>query len=420
MFKYITLGSGFGGFEYAMNTLGGQSVYALESDDVASQMYEKVFGKVHQNTLQEVSKFNIPQHDLMLAKLPSAAFAVAWRNKDKNNEGNKDLLSIIRIVKDSQPKAIIMESVVGLINVDEGKVLNTFLKELCEVGYFVDFNVLDAGTFGSTQNRKRLFINAVRKDLAEFSEASQLDKSVTRTISNARKKAEKEGVRFFKADWNSIAEDDENISNKPLLDYLVDTVEKRKFARKEFVEKFTPAPQNVRKQKSNLKFVGGIRQGIKWCTSNPVENNTSSVYGIGNRIYDARGQATFVPSQSVGGCGVTSSLYLMPVKKPKESKYDKYEVFNVEVNGVESNIFVPKIHKSDDETFKVTYQDVSNDYVLRSLTVEEGYYLQGYSKELYEVHKKLGISKTQMQKHIGDAPHPDCVRAAYEMIKGFL
>src|SRR5699024_2939175 len=74
---------------------------------------------------------------------------------------------VARIAKEKQPKALLLENVKGLVGHDKGKTLDTIIKTLNDIGYRVDFEVLNSKFFGVPQNRERIFIVAVREDLVD-------------------------------------------------------------------------------------------------------------------------------------------------------------------------------------------------------------------------------------------------------------
>lgn len=72
---------------------------------------------------------------------------------------------VARIAKEKQPKALLLENVKGLVGHDKGKTLDTIVRVLNEIGYRVDFEVLNSKYFNVPQNRERIFIVGVREDL---------------------------------------------------------------------------------------------------------------------------------------------------------------------------------------------------------------------------------------------------------------
>ena len=67
-------------------------------------------------------------------------------------------LELLRVVKELQPKFFVAENVKGLLSMQKGKVLDMILKDFENLGYRVDYQVLNAAYFGVPQNRERVII----------------------------------------------------------------------------------------------------------------------------------------------------------------------------------------------------------------------------------------------------------------------
>src|SRR5699024_9874426 len=107
---------------------------------------------------------------------------------------------IARIAKEKQPKALLLENVKGLVNHDKGNTLDLMVQTLNDIGYVVDFNILNSKYFGVPQNRERIFIVAIREDLIEavpFSEES----TTGQTIVPKGKRRIGEWAKTFNFDW---------------------------------------------------------------------------------------------------------------------------------------------------------------------------------------------------------------------------
>lgn len=63
-----------------------------------------------------------------------------------------------RILKEKQPRNFILENVKGLLSHDSGRTFKTIINTLAELGYCVEWQVLNAKNFGVPQNRERVFI----------------------------------------------------------------------------------------------------------------------------------------------------------------------------------------------------------------------------------------------------------------------
>jgi len=66
----------------------------------------------------------------------------------------------VRIAKEKQPPLLLLENVLGLLSIERGKVFQTFLEALGELGYICEWKILDSQFFAVPQQRKRLFIVA--------------------------------------------------------------------------------------------------------------------------------------------------------------------------------------------------------------------------------------------------------------------
>lgn len=418
MFKYVSAFCGVGGFETALNKFGGECVFAVDNDNFVAKGYETLYGHLYQSDIQAVPAYIIPDHSLMVASFPNEPYSVMGKSKGLSDKRSASFDAIPQIAKEKNPRVILLENVKGLLSQDGGNVFIQLMKKLTDVGYRIDFNIINALDTGLPQNRSRLFIVAVREDIIEkqlptFNGQSPLVKRV-------KLLAHKHGVKLFNLDWLSVVKDIDNNDEIPnILSYLDEAVDKKRFAKKEVVHKFLSSTHKSEKKlnKRDLRFVGGIRQSTYWGNTTEI---TSSKFGIGNRVYDARGIATFIPSASVGGHGGHSSLYLIPIAKPKETSATKLEKETILVDGVKSTVWIPKVRKEGKDLWKVKYTETSNDYVLRALTPSECFALQGFSKDTYKKLEKSGLSMTQLYKQAGNATNVAMVESIFSLIKPYL
>jgi DNA (cytosine-5)-methyltransferase 1 len=163
-FKYVSLFSGIGGFEQALNPLGGECVMSSEIDAFANKSYEILYGHKTEGDVTKIAAQDVPDHDLLVGGFPCQAFSVAGKRLGFDDTRGTLFFEIARIAKEKQPKAILLENVKGLISHDKGKTLDTIVQTLNDIGYTVDFEVLNS-KFYVPQNRERIFIIALRNDL---------------------------------------------------------------------------------------------------------------------------------------------------------------------------------------------------------------------------------------------------------------
>ena len=166
-FNYVSLFSGIGGFEQALNKLGGKCVLASEIDKFAAESYEAIYGVKPEGDITQIEASNVPEHDVLVGGFPCQSFSNAGLRRGFDDVRGTLFFEIARIAEEKQPKALLLENVKGLVNHDKGNTLNVMLRLLNNIGYVVDFDIMNSKYFGVPQNRERIFIVAIREDLIE-------------------------------------------------------------------------------------------------------------------------------------------------------------------------------------------------------------------------------------------------------------
>ena len=206
--KFIDLFCGIGGFRYAsqqaFGQLGikGQCLFSSDIDKFAAESYEVNFGERPVGDITKVDEKDIPDFDLLFAGFPCQAFSICGLQKGfADNTKGTLFFDIARIIKEKQPNAFVLENVKNLVSHDGGKTFKTIIHVLREeLGYFVDYKVLNALDFGLPQKRERIIIVGAKKP--------------------------------FDMDWKF---DIKNV--KTLKDILEDEVDKKHYASEEIVKK---------------------------------------------------------------------------------------------------------------------------------------------------------------------------------------
>lgn len=164
--KYIDLFCGIGGFRYAANEVfkemgvTGKCVYSCDIDKYAQQAYEANFDETPDGDIKAVDASNIPDFDILFAGFPCQSFSILGKREGFADETRGTLFfDIARILKEKRPKAFVLENVKQLATHDSGRTLATILKILRdELGYYVDYKVLNALDYGLPQKRERIII----------------------------------------------------------------------------------------------------------------------------------------------------------------------------------------------------------------------------------------------------------------------
>ncbi len=187
-FTFIDLFAGIGGIRLPFQKQSGSCVFTSEWDKFAQKTYAANFGELPHGDITQINSSDIPDHDLLLAGFPCQAFSQAGLRKGFNDTRGTMFFEIQRILAEKRPKAFLLENVKQLKGHDKGRTLETIIdilqgshsqkipkslpisketrKALSEkLNYWVDFKVLRAADFGSPQNRERIFIVGLNKDL---------------------------------------------------------------------------------------------------------------------------------------------------------------------------------------------------------------------------------------------------------------
>ena len=171
-----------------------------EIDKYASQSYCRIHNVSNSLNLGDITKVNtknIQDFDMLVGGSPCQDFSASgkkagaiWKCKDcgykynpltahfskrdecpnchsKNLERTRSSLIVeyLRILRDKNPKFCIYENVKNLIGKEFKDTFDLFIKELEEYGYNVYYKVLNAKFYGIPQNRERIILVAIRKDL---------------------------------------------------------------------------------------------------------------------------------------------------------------------------------------------------------------------------------------------------------------
>ena len=176
MLKVLSLFSGIGAFERALEKLGVEHevVAYCEIDKYASKAYSIIHGIPESKNLKDVTKVDIldieDSVDLITYGFPCQDISNAGKQKGfTDEEGNRTrsglFFEALRIIDDYRPKFAIAENVKALTSKKFTEEFKIVLDSLDEVGYNNYWAVLNAKDYGIPQNRERVFIISIRKDI---------------------------------------------------------------------------------------------------------------------------------------------------------------------------------------------------------------------------------------------------------------
>ena len=130
-----------------------------EIDKYAVQIYKKHFPTHREfGDITKLDTSNLPNFDLLTGGFPCQSFSIAGKRGGFRDTRGTLIFEVFRILKEKQPRLVLLENVKGLLSHDGGRTFKTIITSLAELGYAVEWQVLNAKNFGVPQNRERVFI----------------------------------------------------------------------------------------------------------------------------------------------------------------------------------------------------------------------------------------------------------------------
>ena len=190
--RVVELFAGVGGFRIglegasdAYETIWNNQWEPSTQHQDASLVYQARFGrKGHSNKdINLVPTADIPDHDLLVGGFPCQDYSVAATlSKSGGIEGKKGVLwwQIYRILSekgDKRPQYIFFENVDRLLNspaTQRGRDFAIILASLADLGYVVEWRIINAADYGMPQRRRRTYILGYQKDSVVAKQIEQM------------------------------------------------------------------------------------------------------------------------------------------------------------------------------------------------------------------------------------------------------
>jgi DNA (cytosine-5)-methyltransferase 1 len=227
--KYASAFAGIGGMTLGLKDLGFEGVAAWEYDptEKKTQYAQNAHKLLHPEIPLhgDICNFDtelLPDFDVFCFTPPCQAFSVAGKRGGFEDTRGTLTFEALKIAKDKKPKVLFMENVKGLINHDKGNTMGVIINAINEIGYTVDFAVLNSKYFDVAQNRERVYLIGVRDDL--IPETPWIDINGNTMLPKAKKRYQQEGVKTFNFNWPEQKE-----VRTRLRDFLDDKVDEKYF-----------------------------------------------------------------------------------------------------------------------------------------------------------------------------------------------
>lgn len=260
--KFIDLFCGMGGLRLALPFDRTECVFSSDINENAKDIYELNYKERPFGDITKIRAKDIPAHDLLIAGFPCQAFSVAGRQ-----EGFKDatrgtlFFEIVRIIDFHKPKVVVLENVKNLKQHDKGNTLQVVLNTLNDLGYNVEYKLLNATDFGLPQSRERIAIVAVLKPFLYNFEHIKTKKSHPMNVM-----LEEKGEKYIDEKEYTLLDD-----------------------------------ANIKTTKNGLIFCGYRNKEMRKNGISPGGVNMSRNHRQCNRIYSIRGYHPTITSQEKSG-----------------------------------------------------------------------------------------------------------------------
>ena len=134
-----------------------------DSDNTENELQQREHsnnrgGHTNYGDATTINPNELPDFDLLVGGFPCQAFSIAGKRKGFDDTRGTLFFDIARILAEKKPKHLVLENVKGLLSHEQGRTFQTIIGVLSDLGYGVEWQVLNSKDFGVPQNRERVII----------------------------------------------------------------------------------------------------------------------------------------------------------------------------------------------------------------------------------------------------------------------
>ena len=359
--KVIELFAGVGSQAMALRNIGidYEVIGISEIDKFAIKSYEAIHGKV--KNFRDITKIDkLPYCDLLTYSFPCQDLSIAGHQKGINKDTRSGLLlEVERLLLKAKengtlPKYLLLENVKNLVGKKFIKDFERWLSFLNSLGYYSNWEVLNAKDYGIPQNRERVFVVSSLENMHyKFPKPVEL--------------------------------------KSKMKDLLEEKVDDKYYLSEKYLKCF-----------SDMKNRNGFTRGERFNPRKLEECNTA--FAITTRA-GARPTDNFIIQKGHGFNKGGIKENIVPALT-KSSWHENNFVVNINPSGrgMNGNVYnidlSPTLTTNKGEGIKNLQ---NNDYRIRKLTPLECWRLMGFSDNDYYAVKSVGISDAQLYKQAGNS-----------------
>lgn len=167
--RVVELCAGAGGLALGLERAGFEHVALIEMNKnaVATLRANRPDWNVVQADVRKVDfrQYRDQRIDLLAGGLPCTPFSTVGQKKGQHDK-NDLMREGVRAVLEIAPKAFMFENVEGLLHSRHADYIALLLREFSKAGYSTEIHRINAMDYGVAQNRSRIMLVGMRKDLA--------------------------------------------------------------------------------------------------------------------------------------------------------------------------------------------------------------------------------------------------------------
>lgn len=400
--RYLSLFSGIGSPEQALKNLGVdfELVGFSEIDKYAIKSYCAVHGVSEELNLGDITKIDIERLpldiDLITHGSPCQDFSVAGANKggDKGTGTRSSLMwNTVAICEYCKPKYVIWENVKNVLSKKHKHNFDKYLDEMDRIGYNNYFEILNAKDYGVPQNRERVFVVSIRKDIDKgFMFPKPFDNGV-RLIDMLEENVDES---YYISDGKVMQLIEEFKVSKNIKE-LEDVVKQRSIH-----ACITPDRLNKRQNGRRFKDNG---EPMFTITSQDRHGVLIGDFRYGEGLRIRKNHMCPCLTCKVGGASLSANPFVIyKIKQATKKGYDlAFEGDSINLEQPSSTTRRGRVGKQVVNTLNTgSNQAVIQNYKIRKITPLESWRLMGFNdKEFYKAEKVC--SNSQLYKQAGNS-----------------
>ena len=359
--KVIELFAGVGSQAMALRNIGidYEVIGISEIDKFAIKSYEAIHGEVH--NFGDISKIEkLPYCDLLTYSFPCQDLSIAGHQKGINKDTRSGLLlEVERLLLEAKetgtlPKYLLLENVKNLVGKKFIKDFEHWLNFLNSLGYYSNWEVLNAKDYGIPQNRERVFVVSSLENMHyKFPKPVEL--------------------------------------KSKMKDLLEEKVDDKYYLSEKYLKCF-----------SDMKNRNGFTRGERFNPRKLEECNTA--FAITTRV-GQRSTDNFIIQKGHGFNKGGIKENIVPALTKSSWQENNFIVnINPSGKGMNGNVYntdlSPTLTTNKGEGIKILQ---NNDYRIRKLTPLECWRLMGFRDMDYYAAKSVEISDAQLYKQAGNS-----------------